>query len=417
MLMPILLRPLCLSLCCIAALFVGPHVPQAYCQDNLQSAAATSISDGELPVRVERVFEELTRVRPEFRAVFVTHAGDGSGRIFVLEQRGTIYVLDGAAATDFDVFLDIREKVRYRDRENEEGLLGLAFHPDYNQNGQFFIYYTSREIQPNGSHLSIISRMRVSRDDPNQADPNSEEVLMTIEQPFWNHNGGTLVFGPDGYLYIGLGDGGAANDPHGNGQNLGTLLGSILRIDVDTKDEGLAYGIPDDNPFVDREGARPEIYAYGIRNVWRIAFDRQTGTLWAGDVGQDIWEEIDIIKKGGNYGWNLREGKHPFRGGAEASDKFIDPIFEYHHDVGKSITGGYVYRGEQVPALVGKYVFADYVTGEIWALDYDEASGEVQGNYRIPSGKMPVMTFGEDEQGELYLTITGGQVFRLVPAK
>jgi quinoprotein glucose dehydrogenase len=240
---------------------------------------------------------------------------------------------------------------------------------------------------------------------------------MTIEQPFWNHNGGTIVFGPDGYLYIGLGDGGAANDPHGNGQNLGTLLGSILRIDVDSKDEGLAYGIPDDNPFVGVEGARPEIYAYGIRNVWRIAFDRQTGKLWAGDVGQDLWEEIDIIEKGGNFGWNLREGMHPFKGGAEASDAFVEPIFEYHHDVGKSITGGHVYRGQRVPQLAGKYVYADYVTGDIWALDYDEAGRKVRGNYSISWEKLPVMTFGEDEQGEVYFTITSGQVYRFAPAK
>jgi quinoprotein glucose dehydrogenase len=385
----------------------------AYGQGDRAAAPAKSISDGDLPVRVEQVFEGLTFDRP----VIVTHAGDGSGRIFVVGQRGTVHVLTGSDDNDPKVFFNIREKVRYLDRENEEGFLGLAFHPKYKENGQFFIYYTSREIQPGGAHLSVISRMRVSPEDPNKADVASEEVLMTIEQPFWNHNGGTIVFGPDGYLYIGLGDGGAANDPHGNGQNLGTLLGSILRIDVDSRDEGLAYGIPDDNPFVGVEGARPEIYAYGIRNVWRIAFDRETGKLWAGDVGQDLWEEIDIIVKGGNYGWNLREGMHPFKGGAEASDAFVEPIFEYHHDVGKSITGGHVYRGQNVPALVGKYVYADYVTGDIWALDYDEATGQVRGNYSIPWEKLPVMTFGEDEQGELYFTITSGHVYRFAPAE
>jgi quinoprotein glucose dehydrogenase len=367
-----------------------------------------------LPVRVARPFEGLTFDRP----VYLTHAGDGSGRLFVVGQRGTIHMLDNTTSPTPQVFLNIREQVRYYDNQNEEGLLGLAFHPNYEENGQFFIYYTSREIQPDGEHLSVISRLRVSQDDPNKADPASEEVLMTIEQPYWNHNGGTIVFGPDGFLYIGLGDGGAANDPHGHGQDLETLLGSILRIDVNTKSDGLAYGIPADNPFVGRPDARPEIYAYGIRNVWRIAFDAETGHLWAGDVGQDLWEEIDIIQKGGNYGWNLREGQHPFgKNGAEASPELIDPIFEYHHDIGKSITGGSVYRGQRVPQLVGKYVYADYVSGDIWALDYDEESQMVRGNYSVPWEKLPVMTFGEDEAGELYFTTTFGHLYRFEPAE
>ncbi|MCA9091688.1 MAG: PQQ-dependent sugar dehydrogenase, partial [Planctomycetaceae bacterium] len=206
-----------------------------------------------------------------------------------------------------------------------------------------------------------------------------------IPQPYWNHNGGTIVFGPDGYLYIGLGDGGLGNDPHNNGQNLQTWLGSILRIDVDRPTDKRAYGIPSDNPFLGQDQlARPEIWAYGFRNVWRIAFDRETHLLWAADVGQNLWEEIDIVHRGGNYGWNLREGQHQFSPqGVSANSRLVEPIFEYHHDIGKSITGGTVYRGKQIPALVGKYVYADYVTGFVWALDYDQSTQKVLGNHVV----------------------------------
>jgi glucose/arabinose dehydrogenase len=256
----------------------------------------------------------------------------------------------------------------------------------------------------------------VSKDDPGRADPDSEEVLLTIPQPYWNHKGGTIVFGPDGYLYVGLGDGGYRDDPHGNAQNLKTLLGSILRIDVDHKDPGLQYAIPKDNPFVGCKDARGEIWAYGIRNVWRIAFDRKTGDLWAGEVGQDLWEEIDIIKRGGNYGWNRREAMHPAtprdpRGakGTGPRPEFIEPIWEYHHDVGKSITGGNVYRGKLVPELEGGYLYADFITGQMWALWYDKAKGEVTANREIQPKGLPVMSFGEDDNGETYfLTQEGG---------
>jgi len=375
-----------------------------------------SITDGELPVKVELAYDGKRFDRP----VFLTHAGDGSNRLFVVGQRGTIHILEDKEDATPKLFLNIREKIRYSDRENEEGLLGLAFHPNYHENGQFFIYYSTREYEPQNNHVSIISRMRVSADDPNKADPQSEEVIMTIDQPFWNHNGGTIVFGPDKYLYVGLGDGGAANDPYGNGQNLGTLLGSISRIDVDNKQGELAYAIPEDNPFVDKEGARGEIWAYGIRNVWRIAFDRETGELWAGDVGQNIWEEVDIIKKGGNYGWNKREGMHPFGdNGATTSEGFQEPIFEYQHTETKfkSITGGTVYRGKNVPQLVGKYIFADYVSGDLCALDVDHQTEQVKANYGIEWAKLPVMTFGETEQGEVLFTTTFGQIYRFVPAE
>jgi glucose/arabinose dehydrogenase len=347
------------------------------------------------------------------RPLAITGASDGTNRIFVVSQYGTIHVFpNDPQADEMKTFLDIRDRVEYKDRENEEGLLGLAFHPHYKQNGQFLLYYTTKATREH-PHLSVISRFRVSADDPNRADPNSEEVIMRIEQPYWNHNGGTIVFGPDGYLYVGLGDGGAANDPHGNGQNLGTLLGSILRIDVDNKDPGRDYAIPKDNPFVGQPGKRGEIWAYGIRNVWRIAFDRQTDLLWAGDVGQNLWEEIDLITRGGNYGWNLREGKHPFapNGGAPRSD-LIDPVWEYHHDVGKSITGGHVYRGRLVPELDGAYIYADFVSGQIWALWYDPEKKQVTANRTILPKGLPVMSFGEDDGGEVYFVTQEGGIHK-----
>jgi glucose/arabinose dehydrogenase len=370
--------------------------------------------DGTLPVHVELAFPDMEwegwepaddrgRLKA-FRPVVITNAGDGSDRLFVADQWGVIYVFDNDPnATNSKVFLDIQDRVSYSDQQNEEGFLGLCFHPNYAENGEFFVYYTARE--PANPRTSVISRFRVREDDPNAADPDSEEVIMTIDQPFWNHNGGTVIFGPDGYLYIGLGDGGAANDPFGHGQNLSTLLGDILRIDVDNPSGGNAYGIPIDNPYVGVEGARPEIYASGLRNVWRIAFDRETGVLWCGEVGQNLWEEINIIERGGNYGWNLRESMHPFGSeGVEERDDLIEPIWEYDHQVGKSITGGNVYRGTEVPELVGKYLYADYVSGKIWALTYDPATGDVTNEY-IPSELLPVITFGEDEQGETYFSI------------
>jgi quinoprotein glucose dehydrogenase len=373
-------------------------------------------------VVIERAFPNLKITRP----VVLTHSGDGSGRLFVCTQQGIVSFFPNqqdANEEQVQTFLDISSKVDYEDKENEEGLLGMAFHPKYAENGEFFLYYTIKEPP----HTSIISRFRVSKDDPNRADPMFEEEILRIPQPYWNHNGGTILFGPDGYLYIGLGDGGAANDPHGHGQNLKTLLGSIMRIDVDRKDRNLNYAIPKDNPFAGRQDARGEIWAYGVRNIWRMAFDRKTNVLWAGDVGQNLWEEIDLIVRGGNYGWNLREGAHPFppeneRRGALRRD-LIDPIWEYHHDIGKSITGGNVYRGNKVPALEGKYLYADYVSGLVWALDYDERAKKVKANYLIqpaeslPLKNMPVITFGEDEEGEVYFTDAFGIIYRFVANK
>ncbi|QDT32716.1 family 16 glycoside hydrolase [Thalassoglobus polymorphus] len=342
------------------------------------------------------------RGRPQsIRPVVVTYAGDESGRLFVMEQHGVIYTFkNDPKVTESHVFLDLRSKVNYSDRQNEEGFLGMAFHPNFKENGEVYVYYTTVPGQ-----ISVISKFTVSKENPNQVDPNSEVEIMRIEQPFWNHNGGTLAFGPDGYLYIGLGDGGSGNDPYDNAQNLSSLLGSILRIDVNAKQDGKNYSIPADNPFIRNKEARPEIYANGLRNTWRISFDRESGALWCADVGQNLWEEINIIRKGGNYGWNMKEGTHPFGSKAANPSEVIDPIWEYDHGVGKSITGGLVYRGSKLPELVGKYIYADYVSGQIWALDYDAEKGKVNSNLAIPSPKMPIVTFGEDAEGEIYFCI------------
>ncbi len=372
---------------------------------------AGEIDTSPLPLKIEVA---QTEIRPR-RPVVITHAGDGSNRLFIVTQQGVIHVVPNRRdVTETKTFLDIESKVVYADQQNEEGLLGLAFHPNYSENGQFFVYYTTSEAP----HTSVISRFQVSKDDPNRADPDSEHEIMRITQPFWNHNGGTLVFGPDGKLYIGLGDGGKFNDPMMHGQNLQTLLGSILRIDVDAKDKGLQYAIPKDNPFYGQPRfARGEVFAYGFRNVWRMAFDRETGQFWAADVGQDIWEEINIVVPGGNYGWNLREAKHKFGpGGSDPRPDLIDPVFEYHHDIGKSITGGVVYRGQRLPELRGYYLYGDYVSGKIWALKYDFEKERVVANRPIPldpaaGTSVPVVTFGEDEQGEVYLSDAFGRIF------
>ncbi|MFQ5730589.1 MAG: PQQ-dependent sugar dehydrogenase [Planctomycetaceae bacterium] len=379
-----------------------------------QSATAQQVDTTPLKLKIEPAFPHLKwsrwsplddRGRPQpMRPIVVTHAGDGSHRLFVGMIHGFPNRRDAKATK---LFLDLRKKVVYHDKKNEEGLLGMAFHPKYKTDGRLFVYYTTTAAPS----TSVISSFRVTEDDPDKADPDSEVEILRIKQPFWNHNGGTIVFGPDGYLYVGLGDGGSAKDPFKNGQNLSTLLGSILRIDVDRKERGRNYAIPRDNPFVRRSKARPEIWAYGLRNVWRMSFDRQNGELWAGDVGQDLWEEINIIRKGGNYGWNLREAKHPFgKTGSARRRDLIDPIWEYDHKkTGKSITGGHVYRGKRVPELTGKYVYADYVSGKIWALDYNARTRRVTSNRPIPGNKMPIITFGEDEAREIYFCIVSAK--------
>lgn len=357
--------------------------------------------------------EDTGRVEP-LRPILLTHAGDGSNRVFVPTQHGVIHVFPNKDdVTETKVFLDIQKLVRYSDKQNEEGLLGLAFHPKFKQNGEFFVFYTDVKAEM----ANVLSRLRVSKTDPNKADPASEEQLIRFEKPYGNHDGGTVAFGPDGYLYVTHGDGGAGGDPQGNGQKLSTLLGKILRIDVDKKANGKKYAIPADNPFVKQSNVAPEIWAYGLRNVWRMAFDRKTGQLWAGEVGQNLFEEIILVKGGGNYGWSVREALHPHGGqGTGVRPELIEPIWEYHHDVGRSITGGVVYRGKQIPELNGAYLYTDYVSGKTWALRYDEKQGRVVENHILPNVRLNALSYGEDEAGEVYITTvspTGQGVYRL----
>jgi glucose/arabinose dehydrogenase len=348
------------------------------------------------------------------RPLVVTHAGDGSGRRFVLDQSGMIHVFKPGSVAG-TLFLDLRPETSPWGKYNEEGLLGLAFHPKFKENGEFFVTYSLK----GDKRVEHLSRFKVKPDDPDRADPASEQLVLAIEQPFWNHNGGSIAFGPDGFLYFGLGDGGSRDDPFGNGQKLDTLLGKILRIDVDKRDEGKAYAIPADNPFVGTANARGEIFALGFRNPWQIAFDRGTGKLWAADVGQDQWEEIDVVTKGGNYGWSVREGTLPFGNRPATANALIDPVWQYDHQVGKSITGGFVYRGKAIPELEGAYLYGDFVSGRLWALKLDEATGRAT-NLKIPWSGLPIYGFGSDADGEAYVLTsspTGQGVFRLAPVK
>lgn len=335
------------------------------------------------------------------------NAGDGSGRLFVVEKAGVVRVVRGELLAQ--PFLDITPLVG--SSGSEQGLLGIAFHSQFKSNGQFYVNYTDR-----GGN-TVIARYKVSSD-PNRADPNSAAVLLSVKQPAANHNGGNLVFGPDGYLYIGLGDGGGAGDRYGNSQNPGSLLAKLLRIDVDS---GTPYGIPKDNPFIAQAGYRPEIWAWGLRNPWRYSFDRVTGDLYIADVGQDTYEEVNFqpasSKGGENYGWNKLEGKHCYPPGASCSaSAFVAPVAEYAHGRGDcSITGGYVYRGKAQAPLTGAYLFADYCTGRFWALSR-AGSGAWAQTELIDSG-VPISSFGEDEQGELYaLGFSNGALYRIVAA-
>lgn len=309
-------------------------------------------------LRFERILPELPLVRP---VQAIQQPGDAVN-LFILEQPGRILVADPSKrdTKEAPVFLDIRERVN--DGGNEEGLLSIAFHPDFPKKREIYCYYTAAKPR-----RSILSRFTVS-EDGRTADPASEQVLLVQSQPYSNHNGGTVLFGPDGYLYLSLGDGGAANDPHHYAQNMDSFLGKVLRIDVNKAGEGGdPYAVPADNPFVGKEGAKPEIWALGTRNIWRMAFDAKTGDLWAGDVGQNIWEEVSLIRKGGNYGWNAREGFHEFSGG-RGDGPFEEPVVEYHHREGMSITGGQVYRGKEIPALDGVYIYADFVSSNVWGI-------------------------------------------------
>ena len=342
---------------------------------------------------------ELVRILDNIaRPLYITHAGDDSGRLFVVDQFGQIWIYrDGTLLSE--PFLDIIDRVQFG---GERGLTGLAFHPDFRNNGRFFVFYFAQ-----GVPRTVLSEFNVSTEDPDRASA-VERVVLEIEQPFETHNGGMLAFGPEGYLYISSGDGGGFRDPLGHGQNIDSLLGAILRIDVNQN----PYAIPPTNPLVGQPG-RDEIWAYGFRNPWRFSFDRFDGRLFVGDVGQDDYEEIDLVVGGGNYGWSLMEGSH-CRPPAQVCDQtdLLPPIHDYSHSIapgsGVSVTGGYVYRGAAFPSLQGLYVFADFGTGDIWTLE-QTTSGEWSRQPLFSNTGIKVGSFGEDQAGELYLTHTSNQ--------
>jgi glucose/arabinose dehydrogenase len=420
------------------------------------SALAQDVPPAEQRVRLELVAEDLTA------PVYITSAPDDSGRLFIIDQIGTIHIVTAEGDMRDEPFLDVRDRmVSIRESFDERGLLGLAFHPAFADNGRFFVYYSAPlrdEALEEWDHTSHVSEFLVSEADPNLADPASERVVMQIDQPQFNHNGGTVAFGPDGYLYISLGDGGGSNDtgmghpPLGNGQDITTILGSILRIDVDGDQP---YAIPADNPFIGQEGV-DEIYAYGLRNPYRVSFDRGgDNALFAADAGQDLWEEVNIITLGGNYGWNIKEGTHCFdpenpRDPPEEcpdtgprGEPLIDPIIEYPHarqegGLGVVVVGGHVYRGAAIPALHGRYIFGD------WSTSFGEPDGRlfVSSPPANDDGLWPIeellvedtednrpggflLGIGTDQDGELYIALSQrsapvdqtGQVFRLAPSE
>ncbi len=354
---------------------------------------------------LEDAFPALSFDRP----VDLQHAGDGSNRLFVVEQAGMIYVFaNESTVPSASLFLDIKGKVN--DEGNEEGLLGLAFHPSYRTNGYFYLNYTAASPR-----RTVISRFTVSQTDANAADPNSELILMEFAQPFSNHNGGQIAFGPDGYLYIATGDGGSGGDPQNNSQNRASLLGKILRIDVDAPSAGKNYGIPADNPYVNNDaGFREEIWAYGLRNPWRFSFDPVTGRLWTADVGQNRFEEIDIIERGGNYGWRIMEGFACYNpsSGCDTTG-LVKPLVTYERSLGVSVTGGHVYRGSSVPELTGLYLYADFVSGRLWSLLY-EGPGKVTNTLLLSTGQN-ISSFGVDEFQETYICTFGGSILKFTP--
>jgi len=353
-------------------------------------------------IQVERLFADLS-----FQEMTnLVQPDDTSGLIYVTEQGGVIYSFSANNPQQADVFLDITDRVNRGG--NEEGLLGLVFDPNYQENGYFYVYYSASDPT-----RSVLSRFSLDLENTDVADPESEVIIMEVEQPYSNHNAGQLAFGPDGYLYVALGDGGGSGDPLGNGQNLGTLLGSILRIDVSGLSAPGDYEIPADNPFVGTEGAREEIWAYGLRNPWRFSFDSETGLLWAGDVGQNSWEEIDIITKGANYGWNIMEGSHCYSPSTGCNQSGLTlPVVEYDHSDECSVTGGYVYRGDQIASLQGYYIYGDYCSGNIWALAYD--GSVVTENILLVDSGLRITSFGEDLAGNLYILDRQGGIYTLV---
>lgn len=394
----------CFALALLPLFFLAPNTfsqtpPYGLTQRVPNTAFKISTSGSSLAsMQLRRVFSRLAFSSP----LLLTHAGDNSDRVFVMEQAGIIKVFpnqDNAASAK--TFLDIRSRVT---SGGETGLLGLAFHPQYASNGKFYVYYTR------GNLFSRFSEFQVSGNDPDVAHPNSERILFEVSQPASNHNGGMIAFGPDGYLYIALGDGGGGGDPFRTGQDRRSLLAKILRIDVNTRTGNLGYGIPADNPYVgNTSGWREETWAWGLRNPWRFSFDRVNGNLWCGDVGQGAWEEVDLIVKGGNYGWSIMEGAHCYNSSNCNQSGLLLPVAEYSHSEGISITGGYVYHGPRLPKLAGVYLYGDYGSRKIWGLKY--ANGSVLENKYLADSPSNISSFGEDQAGEVYVVGLDGRIY------
>lgn len=345
-------------------------------------------------------FEQLTFEQP----LYLTTANDGTNTLFVVERTGQIQLFENTPDTSqTTIFLDLSDTVSAEGMEM--GLLGLAFHPDFRNNGYFYVNYTTAEG-------TVISRFEAN---PNTYEVNkeSEFILMEFPQPYPNHNGGHIVFGPDGYLYIGVGDGGGSGDPENNAQDLTKIYGKLLRIDVDTPTEERPYGIPGDNPFAgNEEGIREEIYAYGLRNPWKFSFDERRELLWLADVGQNALEEINLVEAGSNYGWNLMEGTQEYAPTGQIDTAELKaPIWEYDHSMGQSITGGYVYYGEKNPSLAGTYIYGDFMSGRIWALWLNDK--QVEENVEIADTDLMIASFGYDNQGELIIIDLNGQLYRI----
>ncbi len=338
---------------------------------------------------------------------------DGTNKqdLYVVEKRGVVHRVSlEREETNKPVFLNIKDRVNVG--HSEEGLLSLAFHPEYKDNGQVFVWYTAHEPR-----RCVLSRFESENKVVNTS---TEEVILEVAQPWGNHNGGTILFGGDGYLYLGIGDGGGSNDTKGNGQNKQTLLGSIIRIDIDNEGDKLKYSIPKDNPFANKPNGRGEIWALGLRNPWRMSFDKETGKLWAADVGQNKWEEIDIVEKGKNYGWNVREGGHQFMK-HESNENMTPPIFEYGRKNGGSITGGYVYRGNSIPHRRGQYIYSDYLSGRVWWLVPPDENKKKYSAEKVKLTKpLSISSFGETPSGEILACgfkspySTKGKIYRLV---
>jgi glucose/arabinose dehydrogenase len=384
-----------------------------------------SLAAEESPVKLQPLYTHLKIERP----ISVQIPPDETGRRFLVEQPGRIKILPlENSVEEAAVFFDVTKSIGV-EKDFEEGLLGLAFHPEFAENGRFYLSFSRQ-----GPKRLVLAEFQVSKDNPGLADPASERVLLEIQQPDWNHNSGNLFFGPkDGKLYLCAGDGGMKNGVFMLPQKLTRWNGKVLRIDVDARTGLLPYGIPDDNPFIANPIACPEIWAYGLRNPWGASIDPETGLFYLADVGQDLWEEINIIQKGGNYGWEYREGAHDFAGrdalmtalglktGIPEGFQSIDPVFEYSRADGISITGGYVYRGAAIPALTGYFLYGDWRFGNLWALRYDPETAKVVANIALEKPadpKSPTVqptAFCPDEKGEPLVLDWRGAIFKMVP--